>query len=180
VKEASDERLMEAIAGGDIDSLGEIVTRYQQLAWSVAYRLLNDRMEAEDAAQEVFIRVLDAAPRYRPEGSFRTYLYQILTRLCIDRLRKKRPTSVETVPDLADPSAGPVDRLLAKERESQVRRALDALPLNQRTALILRHYENLSYAEIAQVMSLTRKAVERLIARAGTSLQARLSHLQKS
>jgi RNA polymerase sigma-70 factor, ECF subfamily len=171
---------MEAIAGGDFGSLGEIVTRYQQMAWSVAYRLLNDRMEAEDAAQEAFIRVLEAAPRYRPEGSFRTYLYQILTRLCIDRLRKKRPILVENVPDLADPSTGPAESLIAREREMEVRRALDALPINQRAALILRHYESLSYAEIAKVLDVTPKAVERLIARAGTSLQARLSHLRNS
>jgi RNA polymerase sigma-70 factor, ECF subfamily len=176
-KGASDEDLMQAVARGDLDAFGEIVLRYQELAWRSAFRLLGSSMEAEDAAQETFLKIMEAAPRYRPTAAFRTYFYRVLTHLCIDRTRKKRPSNIEDIPDMPDPSASPAENLIEQERKAQVRSALDTLPVNQKAAMILRHYEGLSYAEIAQVMEVTPKAVERLIARAAASLQARLAPL---
>jgi RNA polymerase sigma-70 factor (ECF subfamily) len=75
---------MQAVAGGDLDSFEEIVLRYRQYAWRIAYRFLGDAMESEDVAQESFLKILEAAPRYRPTATFRTYFYRTLTRLCID------------------------------------------------------------------------------------------------
>jgi RNA polymerase sigma-70 factor, ECF subfamily len=177
MERAADEQLMQAVAGGNLAAFSELVLRYQNLAWKTAYRFLADGMEAEDVAQEAFLRVLEAAPRYLPSATFRTYFYRILTRLCLDHTRKKRPASIDDIPDVPDPSPGPTESLIEKERRTQVREALDTLPSNQRAAMILRHYEELSYAEIAQVLSITPKAVERLISRARASLQARLSYL---
>lgn len=175
MKEAADEQLMQAVAGGNLDAFSELVLRYQNLAWKTAYRFLADGMEAEDVAQETFLKVLAAAPRYRPSATFRTYFYRILTNLCINRTRKKQVTSIDDIPEVVDPSFSPVESLIDKELKTQVRTALDTLPPNQKAAMILRHYEGLSYAEIAQVMGVTPKAVERLLGRAGASLQARLS-----
>jgi RNA polymerase sigma-70 factor, ECF subfamily len=155
----------------------EIFLRYQHLAWKAAYRFLGDAMESEDVAQETFLKILEAAPRYRLGATFRTYFYSILTHLCIDRTRKKQLASIDEIPEMTDPSPGPTESLIEKERRAQVRTALDVLPPNQKAAMILRHYEGLSYAEIAQILGVTSKAVEGLIARAGASLQARLSHL---
>jgi RNA polymerase sigma-70 factor, ECF subfamily len=177
VKETADEQLMQAVAGGDLEAFNEIVHRYQSLAWKAAYRFLGDAMESEDVAQESFLKILEAAPRYRPTATFRTYFYRTLTHLCIDRTRKKQLTSIDDIPEVADPSLGPTENLIEKEHQAQIRTALDTLPPNQKAAMILRHYEGLSYAEIAQILGVTPKAVERLISRAGTSLQARLSHL---
>jgi len=84
---------------------------------------------------------------------------------------------MDDIPEVVDPSLSPAEIIIDKELRTQVRTALDSLPSNQKTAMILRHYEGLSYVEIAQVMGVTPKAVERLISRAGASLQARLSHL---
>ena len=168
---------MQAVSGGDLEAFYEIVLRYQDLAWKTAYRFLGDSMEAEDVAQESFLRILQAVPRYRPTATFRTYFYRTLTHLCIDRTRKKQLTNIDEIPEVVDPSPGPAENLIDKELRTQVRTTLDTLPPNQKTAMILRHYEGLSYVEIAQVMGVTLKAVERLISRAGASLQARLSHL---
>lgn len=177
MKEATDEQLMQVVAGGDLDAFNELVLRYQNLAWKAAYRFLGDAMEAEDVAQEAFLKILQAAPRYRATATFRNYFYGILTHLCIDRTRKKRFTSIDNIPELTDPSLGHDESLIGKERRAQVRIALDALPPNQKAAMILRHYEGLSYAQIAKVLGVSPKAVEGLISRAGATLRARLFHL---
>jgi RNA polymerase sigma-70 factor, ECF subfamily len=177
VKEVTDEQLIQAVAGGDLGAFEGIVLRYQDLAWKTACRFLDDAMEAEDIAQETFLRILDAAPRYRPTATFRTYFYRVLTHLCIDRGRKRQLASADDIPEILDPAPGPTESLIENEQRAQVRMALDALPPNQKAAMILRHYEGLSYAEIAQILDVTPKAVEGLISRAGASLQARLSHL---
>jgi RNA polymerase sigma-70 factor, ECF subfamily len=174
---ATDEEIMQTISRGDRESFYEIVLRYQGLAWRTAYRFLGDAMEAEDVAQETFLKILEAAPRYRPTATFRTYFFRTLTHLCIDRTRKRRFTRIDDIPEVADTSLDPKESLIEKERRAQVHEALEALPPNQKAAMILRHYEGLSYAEIAQILGVTSKAVERLISRAGASLQARLSHL---
>ncbi len=177
MKEITDEDLMQAVSGGDFGAFEQIVLRYQSFAWKTAYRFLGDAMESEDIAQECFLKIFEAAPRYRATAAFRTYFYRTLTHLCIDRIRKKQPTIINDIPELADSSHGPEGTLIEKERGDRVRNALAALPSNQKAAIILRHHEGLSYAEIAQVLGVTIKAVERLISRAGASLQARLSHL---
>ena len=180
VKEATDEQLMQAIAKGDLAAFNELVLRHQDLAWRMAYRFLGDAMEAEDVAQETFLKILEAAPRYRPTATFQTYFYRTLTHLCIDRTRKKQLTSIDDIPEAIDPSLSPAESLLEKELQDQIHLALDALPPSQKAAMILRHYEGLSYSEIGQILGVTPKAVEGLISRAGVSLQARLSHLQEN
>ena len=175
--EATDEQLMQSVAGGDLDAFNELVLRYQGPAWKMAYRFLGDSMGAEDIAQETFLKILAAAHRYRPTATFRTYFYRILSRLCLDHARKMHPSKIGDIPDVCDSSLGPAEILIDTERRVQIHTALDSLPPNQKAAIILRHYEGLSYAEIAQVLSVTPKAVEGLISRAGTSLRARLSPL---
>jgi RNA polymerase sigma-70 factor, ECF subfamily len=169
--EATDHKLMAAVAQGDEEAFEEIVLRHQETVWKVAYRFLGDRMEAEDVAQEAFLRVLEASGRYRAKTSFRTYLYRIVTHLCIDRSRKRRPIMVADLPDISDPSLDPVQDLIGREQRMAIQGALDSLPPNQKAALILKHYQGLSYAEIATVLGITTKAVEGLIGRAKTTLQ---------
>jgi RNA polymerase sigma-70 factor, ECF subfamily len=180
LQETTDDQLIKAAAEGNVDAFGEIILRHQHAVWKVAYRFLGDSMEAEDAAQEAFLKVLEAAPRYRPQASFRAYLYRVLTHICIDRSRKKRPATLTTVPDIPDPSPDPAQSLMAKELHLQIRNALEVLPTNQKAAIFLKHYEGLSYAEIAQVLDTTAKAVEGLIGRARATLQSQLAHLKKN
>ena len=170
----TDEDLMLAAGRGDMSAFGEIVRRHQTSAWRAAYRLLGDAAEAEDAAQDAFLKILDAAPRYRPTASLRTYLYRVVTRLCLDRLQKKRPIYVDRLPPSASDDPGPPDVLARQEDEQAMRRALDALPARQRAAVILRHFEHLSYQEIADAMGASVKAVERLLARGRDTLEVSL------
>jgi RNA polymerase sigma-70 factor, ECF subfamily len=179
-KGATDHQLMQAVAGGNFDAFNEIVLRYQSLAWKSAYRFLGDAMEAEDVAQESFLNMLKAAHRYRPTATFRTFFYRILANLCIDRARKKHPVYADNLSDMSDLSTSPMEDLIEKERQAHIRKALDSLPPNQKATMILRYYEGLSYAEIAQILDVTPKAVERLIGHARTSLQACLPQLKKN
>jgi len=171
---SSDEELMLAVGRGDLAAFGEIVSRHQATAWNLACRFLGDAAAAEDVAQDAFLRILDAAPRYRPTASFRTYLHQVVVRLCLDHARRKRPASWEgnAVPDAPSPS--PLDALVSAERDAAIRRAVEALPANQRMAVVLRYYEGMASREAAEAMGTTPKAVERLLARAREALGAAL------
>jgi RNA polymerase sigma-70 factor (ECF subfamily) len=166
---------MQAVGRGDPHAFEEIVRRHQHTAWKTAYRFLGEHHEAEDVVQEAFLKILDAAPRYRPTASFRTYLYYVVSRLCFDRSKKRRPHYTDEPPDVADPGPNFAELALGRERHLAVRGALDALPPNQRMAMVLRYYEELGYAEIAQALATTEKAVERLLARGREGLRGLLA-----
>lgn len=178
LKETGDEQLMQMAGKGDLNALGEIVRRHQRTAWSVAHRFVGDPAEAEDIVQEAFLRILTAAPRYKPRAAFATYLYRVVTRLCIDNVQKKRPIFTDTLPEMVDDSADPAAMLARQERDALIRRALDVLPSRQRMVVILKYYEGLGYADIAAAMNITRKAVERLLSRARKTLQSSLSRIK--
>jgi RNA polymerase sigma-70 factor (ECF subfamily) len=172
----SDEELMLAVARGDLAAFEQLVARYQGVAWGVAYRFSGNRTEAEDIAQEAFLRLLSAAERYRPISSFRTFFCRIVTRLAMDFAEKKRPRTA----GLAEfPSATPsgAETLAVGDRAVAMDRALAALPPNQRAAVVLRYYENLGYREIAESLGTSAKAVERLLARARATLEPLLEGL---
>ena len=166
----TDEDLMLAVASGDLDAFGELVRRHQRSAWNVAWRMLQDPTEAEDAAQDAFVKILNAAPRYRPTASFRTYLYRVIGRLCLDRLRKKHPIYMDRLPPSVSEDPGPPEQIGRQEIAADVRRALNALPPRQRMALVLRHFEEMSYKEIAEAMDTSVKSVERLLSRGRNEL----------
>jgi RNA polymerase sigma-70 factor (ECF subfamily) len=170
----TDESLMSAVGRGDLGAFEHLVLRHQTAAWNAAYRFVGDEAEAEDIAQEGFLRILGAAPRYKPTAKFRTYLYRVIVRLCMDHAQRKRPIYVQELPDAIDARPSPYDVLTMVERRNQVRQALQALPASQRIVVILRFYEGLAYSEIAACLETTTKAVERLLARARESLEERL------
>lgn len=178
----TDEELMLAAGKGDLGAFEQIVLRYEAALWSIAYRFLGDRTGAEDIAQEAFLRVFESAPRYRPTAALGTYLRRVVINLCLDRARRKQPQQLsaeglELSASRKYASPSPLDALVSEERDEAVRRALDKLPARQRMALVLRHYEGLSYREIATVMGTSAKAVERLLARARASLEVLLRDL---
>ena len=170
----SDEDLMLAAGEGDLLSFEELVLRYQTEAWRVAYRFTGDGAEAEDLAQDAFLRILNAAPRYRPTASFRTYFYRVLSRLCLDYRRKKRPILGEPLGTVADDTYPPPERASLEERDRCIQAALVNLPADYRLAVVLRYFEGLSGAEMAAVMGRSVKAVERLLARAKSALEPQL------
>ena len=168
---------MLAVGLGDLAAFEQLVLRYQANAWRVAYRLTGDSTEAEDLAQGAFLRLLDAAPRYKPTAKFRTYFYRILTRLCFDYNRKRRPVPTESLPDMPGKSLSPLQQASQVDRNVQIQAALDNLPDDYRMAIVLRYFEGLNGTEIAEAMGRSVKAVERLLARAREALEPQLKGL---
>jgi len=174
----SDEELMLATAQGDLAAFEQIVLRHQQTAWAVANRFLGDPSEAEDVAQDAFLKILAAAPRYRPSAAFRTFLIRVVSRLCMDRAHKMRPVYTDAPPERPDPESSALQTVIRTERDIAIRRALEALPPAQRMAVVLRYYEDLDYRTIAEAMDTTEKAVERLLARARAALKGPLGQFR--
>jgi RNA polymerase sigma-70 factor (ECF subfamily) len=188
-KQLGSEELMSKIAEGDEGAFEILVNRHQASVLNLIYRFIGDRTQAKDLAQEVFIKVWQAAKTYKPEAKFTTWLYRVTVNLCFNELkashRKKwfsfnrsdeegEHTLEETLADSA-PSAE--DILLEKERTRQISDALQSLPENQRMALILKRYDDLSYKEIAQILGCSVSAVESLLVRAKRTLQEKLKNL---
>lgn len=176
----SDEQLMLSARDGDLDAFEQIVLRHQAEAWRVAYRFTGDAAEAEDLAQDAFLKILNAAGRYKPTATFRTYFYRVLTRLCIDHRRKKRPVLANPFPNMPDTTPCPSARADQAERDAMIQAALNSLPADYRMAVVLRYFEGLSGAEMAEAMGRSVKAVERLLARAKAALEPQLRHLLES
>lgn len=172
-----DHDLMRKVALGDLEAFGAIVSRYQQTAIQIAVRFTADPLEAEDVAQDAFLKILSAAPFYKPSGSFRAYLITVLSRLCLDRKRKKRLVYTDAVPESRDPGLDPNQLRELTVRNQRITTALAELPEPQRLAVILKYYESMSYADIAQVMSTSQKSVDHLLSSARKALCRLLSDL---
>jgi RNA polymerase sigma-70 factor (ECF subfamily) len=169
----NDESLMLAVAQGDLKAFERLVLRHQRSAWRAAYRMLGCHQTAEDVAQEAFLKIFEAADRYRPIAAFRTYLCRIVVRLCLDHIRKGRPVPADNLLPIDD-RPSPHQRASDAEQTQAVQQAIVRLPPKQRTAVVLRYYEGLSGREIAVAMEISLKAVERLLGRARTTLERRL------
>ena len=190
-KDFPSEELMAKIAKGDEDAFEILVNRHQTSVLNLVYRFIGDRTQAKDLAQEVFIRVWQSAKTYKPQAKFTTWIYRITTNLCFNELKSSRRrkwfsfnrsdedgehTFEETLSDSA-PSAE--DLLLEKERSRQISDALQSLPENQRMAMILKRYDDLSYEEIGQVIGCSVSAVESLLVRAKRALREKLKNYEK-
>lgn len=172
-----DQQLMLQVADGNLEAFAVLVDRHRQTAWRVAYRMLGDPAEAEDAAQQAFLKIFEAADRYEPTAAFKTYLHRVVTRHCLDRIEKKKPVYVDELPPRRDDRKGPGAKLETRQKRQRIRQAIDALPGRQRSAVVLYHFEELRYAEIAEAMDCSTKAVERLLARGRRALADELTGL---
>ena len=171
-----DAKLMAALAAGDMEALGELVRRHQDKAFALAYRMLQRRSLAEDIAQEAFLRVCRAAARYRPDAAFTTWLYRIVTNLCLDHERRAARGPAPLPDGTAVPDrAATRDPIEACERAERVRDALAALPARQRTAVVLHRYQELSHAQIAEATGWSQSAIESLLVRAYANLRKALA-----
>jgi RNA polymerase sigma-70 factor (ECF subfamily) len=187
----SNEDLMARIAEGDQEAFEILLDRHQNSILNLIYRFIGDRTQAKDLAQEVFIRVWQAAKTYKPEAKFTTWLYRITANLCLNELKSSRrrklfqflqfgedqENTIEEV--LVDASPSPEDLLLSREQSRRISDALQSLPANQRMALVLKRYDDLSYQEIAKVIGCSVSAVESLLVRAKRSLQEKLKNYEK-
>jgi RNA polymerase sigma-70 factor (ECF subfamily) len=175
----TDGLLLVAVGEGNLEAFEEIVRRNQDWAWRIAFRFLGRKEEAEDVVQDAFLRLLDASKRYRPTASFRTYFYRIIFRLCLDRAKRKQPFYLEKFTDFPDSKPSAATEMMRRETADAVRAALNALPPNQRIAIVLHYYEGLNYQNIAEALQKTPKAVERLLARGRDRLRTILGTRNK-
>lgn len=146
---------------------------------SLAGRMLGDTSEAEDVAQEAFVRVWKQAPRWRPgKARFDTWLHRVALNLCYDRLRRRRERAYADPPDRPDDGPGPDRGLHALDTGRRVGTALQALPDRQREAIVLCHYQELGNIEAAAVMGVSIEALESLLGRGRRALRAALADLR--
>lgn len=173
-----DADLVAGVARGSTAALAELVCRHQDKVLSLAFRLLGRWDQAEDVAQEVFLRVYRAAAQYEPSAAFTTWLYRITVNLCLDLRRKTRKAPVplpENIP-LQTEDRNPLE---AREQAEQVRRAVADLPERQRAVLVLHRYHDLSYRQIAQTTGWSESAVESLLVRAYANLRKTIAELRQ-
>ncbi|MEM5339158.1 RNA polymerase sigma factor [Paraburkholderia azotifigens] len=171
-----DAELVAGVGRQEPAAVRTLVARKLPRLLALAMRMLGDRMEAEDVAQEAFMRIWKQAPRWREgEARFDTWLHRVALNLCYDRLRAHREEPVDEWPDSVDPGPVPETQLEAQSRDARVRAALAALPARQREALVLNYYQELSNIEAAALMGVTVEALESLLARARRSLRTQLA-----
>lgn len=142
---------------GETAAFEALVTRYQKPLYAVASRMLGDREDARDATQNAFLKAYERLGSYDPSFRFFSWIYRILMNECLNVIRARRPGDAILAPP-AQP--GPLDRLEAVERRQRVRRALRGLPDDYRDVLVLRHFAELSYDDIAATLGLEAKTVK--------------------
>ena len=180
-----DRAVVEAVLAGDRELFGKIVRRYEGRLVNFLNRLLGDYEEAHDVAQEVFIKVFQALDRYDPSYRFSTWLFRVAQNAAIDRLRKRRLQLVSMqVPDNGSdgerqwefPADQPdaYDHARQGERRAAIREAVEALPWEYRELILLRHYAELAYAEIAELKKMPLGTVKNKLFRARRLLAEQL------
>jgi RNA polymerase sigma-70 factor (ECF subfamily) len=179
MKHLSDQELMRIVQAGDFSPASEIYDRYSSRIYNFAFRFLRNSEAAEDATQEVFVKMLKHANQFHGDAKLSTWLFSITANWCRDYLRKADNKTKEsddvlvTLPATNENS--PERNLELRENEQRIKRALAALTPEQREAILLSRYQGLSYAEIAQISGCSEGAVKTRVFRAMETLKKALS-----
>ncbi|MCQ4875059.1 MULTISPECIES: RNA polymerase sigma factor [Odoribacteraceae] len=173
-----EKEMIEAILKGDQKAFKLLVDTYQLMVVNTCYAFVHDRDEAEDIAQDVFVQVFESLGRFRFESKLSTWLYRIAVNRSINHCKSPRGRAIKIDIDswkqqeVAQSVEMPQQQILEEQEQIELlHKAIDKLPENQRTALILNKYEELSYKEIADVMGVSLSSVESLIFRAKNNLE---------
>ena len=173
----NDDRRLARLAGqGDQDAFAQLVERYTGLVYTLALRRVGSHHDAEDIAQTVFWKAWKALPSFREESAFSTWLYRMTANAVTDFLRQKgrreAPLSLDDpdLPQTAHPGPSPAEQAQAEERREALYRAIEALPDQARSILLLRELQGLSYEEIAAALDLPLGTVRSRLARARSAL----------
>jgi RNA polymerase sigma-70 factor, ECF subfamily len=181
------------VKAGDEQSFGLLLQRYRTPLVNFLYRMVRSREQAEDLAQEVFIRVYRAREEYVPSAKFTTWLFRIATNLALNSLRDHRHEKLQISMDapvtkdaedgderpfeVADKHPTIEQELLEEDRRKMIRHAIEKLPEKQRVAVLLHKYQELDYAEIAKILSCSESALKSLLFRAYEALRVELAPL---
>ena len=188
----TDNEIILKIVQGDRDLFRKLVERYQPMVFRTCMGFLHNKDDADDLTQEVFIQVYETLSGFKGDASFSTWIYRIAVNASLNKIRKSSKNlfvqRLETafgvdkshdvsiqIPDHESPE----NILILNEHREWVQKALNSLPENQRTAIVLSKYDDLSQKEIAAIMNTTEGAVEALIQRAKANLREKLSSLKK-
>ena len=175
-----DEELLSRVAAGDPAAVRALVARKLPRLLALAGRMLGDGPEAEDVAQDAFLRVWKQAPKWRPGAAkFDTWLHRVALNLCYDRLRRRRELAFAEPPERADEGPAPDRGLQAADTGRRVAAAMAALPDRQREAIVLCHYQELGNIEAASLMGVSVEALESLLGRGRRALRAALADLME-
>lgn len=168
---------VEAARRGDKQAFSQLVQAYQRPVYNLTYRMLGNSEEAEDAAQETFLRAYARLGQYDPQMKFSTWVFSIANHHCIDRLRKRRATHISiddnpVLENLQEETPQPEHQALEQEQSIELQGLINLLEPEYRTPLVLRYWEELSYEEIAEAMGVTVAAVKSRLFRARQQLMA--------
>jgi len=176
-----DERAwIEQALKGDQSAFGRLVQAYERPVYNLTYRLLHDAVEAEDAAQETFLRAYDKLATFQPERKFVNWLLSIASHYCIDCLRRRGRAPQLSLDGplppqwLASDTQRPDQAVSRKQQQEQIRQLLDMLEPAYRAAVVLRYWYDLSYEEIAEAMGTTESAIKSRLHRARRMLAGQL------
>jgi RNA polymerase sigma-70 factor, ECF subfamily len=182
--EASDVTLMLRVRDGDLEAFETLVTRHQHSVVGTAAKMLGGAADAEDIAQQVFVRVWKHAARYQPSAKFTTWLMTIARNLVFNELRRRRRSQQVSMDSdegdtirhqfVDEQAVAPSEEILDSELKEAIEAAIASLPETQRLAIVLRRYEGMPYEEIAEVLKTSVPAVKSILFRARAELKARL------
>lgn len=173
---------------GDQDAFGEIVELYKDKVFQICFRMLGNRHEAEDMAQEAFVRAYVNIKSFNINMKFSTWLYRIATNLCIDRIRKKKPDfyldakvagseGLDMYSQIAADTALPEEEVESLELQETIQAEILKLPEKYRTPIVLKYIEELSLKEISEILDLPVGTVKTRIHRGREALRNQLRHL---
>jgi len=183
--DTSNSDLIKKAIEGDEAAYKELMENYRGAIYNLLYKMVRNREETEDLVQEAFMKAFKALPSFNEEYAFSTWLYKIAINNCIDHMRKKklktysinkpvRAKDGELDREFPDTSMSPDKKILSDERSNIIGIAIDELPENYRTAILLRHKEERSYEEIAQILDIPLGTVKARIFRAREMLKKKL------
>jgi RNA polymerase sigma-70 factor (ECF subfamily) len=170
----SDRDLIQRARRGETEAFGELITRYQTSVFNVCYRILHERAEAEDMAQETFIRAHERLSTFDDERPFGPWIRRVAANVCLNHLSAQKTAAELDDERDADASQRPEAAQEARERSEQIREVLASLPPHYRVVIELRHYQELSYDEIATELNIPLSDVKSHLFRARKLLAEKL------
>ncbi|MBB6214934.1 RNA polymerase sigma-70 factor (ECF subfamily) [Anaerosolibacter carboniphilus] len=175
--------LIEKSKQGDVESFEMLIKSYQTLAYNIAFRMLGNVEDASDATQEALVKVFKSIHSFQGQSSFSTWLYRIVTNTCLDELRKRKRQKVysyhnpvemedgEIDRDVVDPNSSTEEIFEKKEEIKSIQDAIQALPEQHKTVIILRDIKGLSYEQISEILDCPQGTIKSRISRARLALK---------